>query len=122
MEPGPAVDEDAVRRDATPHTHRHFLATCKHASEAPGTPDDQWPTLLCSSSDYVEVIFTQRITPSDLDAVRMHSSEHELFFEYAFEEFRERLTDADRLLTGSFAMILDRLDGHGVPLEVLDDD
>lgn len=78
--------------------------------------------MLCSSSHYVEVIFTQRITPNDLDAVRMPRSEHELFFEYAFEEFRERLTDADRILTGSFAMILDRLDDHGVRLEVLDDD
>lgn len=118
--PGPTVDEAAIRRDVAPHTHRQHLAAVKHASEIPVLSEDQWLSLLCSNVDFVEAIFAGDITLGDLEAVRMAKSDHNLFFHYAFEEFREKLGDADRFRVDGFVMILQHLEQRGIPLEVVD--
>jgi hypothetical protein len=118
--PGPVVDDAAIHRDAAPHSHRHCLAALKHYDEIRRKPEEQWPSLLCSGSDYVEVIFVGNITPNHLEEVRISRSDYDLFFLYAFEEFREKLKDADRFLVDGFVMILQHLEERNIPLKVIE--
>jgi hypothetical protein len=76
---------------------------------------------LCSGDDFVEAIFVGETTPADLEAVRMLKSDYDLFFHYAFEEFRERLSEVDRFRIDDFVMMLNHLEKWGIPLEVVDD-
>jgi hypothetical protein len=113
------VDRVAIEEDATPHTHKHYLAGIKHANSTYYTPETEWPSMLCSNVDYIEAVFVGSSTPDDLEEVRMLKSDYELFFHYAFEEFREKLSEADRALVDGFVMILKYLKSHGIHLEVI---
>jgi hypothetical protein len=114
------VDSAAIERDATPHTHKHYLAGIKHAGGSYHIPETQWPSMLCSNTDFIEAVFVRSLTPDDLQEVRMLKSDYDLFFHYAFEEFREKLSEADRALVDGFVMILKHLRDRGVHLEVIE--
>ena len=51
----------------------------------------------------------------------MQRTDHALYFDLAFNDFRSRLSDADRTVIESFVMVLDALDGQGIVLEVCGD-
>ena len=119
--PGPAVDEVTLCTELAPHSHRQFLAVLKLAAIIPLEPAPRWPVLLCSCDDYVEAIFTAEVTWKDVAQVRMGRSDHELLFEYAFNSFREPLSEADRSLVNGFVLILQKLEEYGIPLEVVDE-
>lgn len=116
---GPTVDATAVQEDAALHSHSHFLAGIKHFGTVPHVPESSWPSLLCSSEDFIEAIFTGRIGVDDLEEIRMLKSDYDLFFHYAFEDFREKLDEADRCLVEGFAFILKLLKQHGIRLELI---
>ena len=119
--PGPIVDEASIRHDVAPHSHRHLLAGLKLAPQVCHSPQDTWATLLCSGDDTVEGIFVASVAPRDVESVRIRRSDYDLYFEYAFEEFRQKLDEADRCLIGGFVMILRILKNNGIPLEVVPD-
>jgi hypothetical protein len=118
--PGCVIDEAAIRTDAAPHSHRHLLAAIKCGLDASKRSEDEWPALLCSERDFIEAIFTGEAAVGDLEAVRMAKADHELYFDYAFEDFRAKLSASDRLLIETFVAILILLERHGVPLELVD--
>ena len=49
----------------------------------------------------------------------MSRLDHEVYFEYAFEEFRERLSEPERCLIGDFVTALKLLDQRAIPLKVV---
>lgn len=121
-DPGRAVvDADAIQRDAAPHVNRHHLAALKHGRGVCASPEPRWPSLLSSATDYIEALFVGDLRPSDLQCVRMARSDHDVYFAYAFEDFRAKLGEADRVLVESFVTILEQLEARGVALEVVDD-
>ncbi|HWM95266.1 MAG TPA: hypothetical protein VN493_31215 [Thermoanaerobaculia bacterium] len=119
MRPGPAVDEEAIRRDAAPHTHRHCLALLKHAERAPSTEEPRWPAMLCSNDDYVEAIFTGQLTPDQVEAVRMPKADYEVRFHFAILSFREKLSDHDKFLVAEFRTTLVHLKQRNIPVEAI---
>jgi hypothetical protein len=120
MLPGPSVDENAIRRDAAPHAHRHCLAVLKHAAEVPSIDEERWPGMICSNSNFIEAIFTGELTPGQVEAVRMPRPDFEVRFHFAFESFRDKdLSDHDKFLVTEFRTTLMRLKGRNIPLEVV---
>lgn len=118
---GPAVDEAAIQRDAAPHSHRQYLAAVKHAQQAVRNPEATWPLLVCSKEDFIEAIFAGDATRSDLESVRMPRSEHDLRFEFAYEDFRAKLNYEERAVINDFVQLKRLLKQHNIPLEVVDD-
>jgi hypothetical protein len=117
---GPALDEAALRRDAAPHSHRHSLAAVKHARELGGS-EDSWPLLICSASDFVEAVFAGPLAAQDAEVVRMPQRDHDFRFHYAFEEFRGRLSKADKILCADFRTARRWMHERGISLEVVPD-
>lgn len=117
--PGGLVDEDGLQRDVAPHSHRQFLAALKHPSEACSLPPARWPAVLCSSENYVEVLFVESPSPEDVEAVRLSQLDHEGFFYFAFEEARGKLSEFDRHLVDEFKLAVKLLRNQGLPLEAV---
>lgn len=122
LAPDLVVDVERLARDAAPHTHRHLLATLKHAEELPRRPRDAWPTVLSSDETYVEALFAPRPTPGDVGTVRMQRSDHDRYFDYLFEPLAfGRADDWQLLLAQGFRTILRLLELERIDLEVIDD-
>ena len=118
---GPALDEEGVRRDAAPHSHRHCLAAVKHANELGSYSEDTWPLLVCSASEFIEAVFGGSFTAREVEVVRMPRREHDFRFHYAFEDFRGRLSKADKILCADFATARRLIRNQGISLEVVSD-
>jgi hypothetical protein len=117
--PGLVIDEARLRQDVAPHSDRHRLATVKLHSHVCTTPETSWPRLLCSDTDFVEAIFAGRLTPADLESVRMLEADYEVYSDFTFNDLRYGLSMCDRMLTDGFALVLELLEGRGIPLEVV---
>jgi hypothetical protein len=117
--PGVVVDENGLSRDVAPHSHRQYLAALKHASEACALPADRWPALLCSSHEYMEVLFVESPSPADVEVIRLSHLDHEGYFYFAFEEARGKLSEVERHLVDDFKLILQLLRKHALTLEVV---
>lgn len=111
------VDIDAVEKDCAPESRKHYLATIKHSSGLPAMPTDAWATMLCGNDDYVEAIFTGGSTSVDVTTVRIASIDYELYWEYAFNEFRSKLSELDRFRVDTFAQVLEHLEKLGIGFE-----
>lgn len=117
--PGCVVDEAGLRRDACPHSHRYVLAVLKHGTEAVGLAEDRWPALVCSRHGFIEALFLGSPTPADLQAVRMDRSEYDLYMDSLVDAALGRLGEMDNHIVNEFAILLDLLDEHSIPLEKL---
>jgi hypothetical protein len=73
---------------------------------------------LCSDSDFIEAVFSAKLLPSGLEAVRLEMSQYKELFEFGFENFRAKLTDERRILVEAFVLIKKILREKGIPMEV----
>lgn len=119
MLPASRVDGTAVERDAAPHSHRHCIATIKHARDVVGTAETDWPTILCNSEDFIEAIFAGEFVANDIECVRMIRADHEALYEFAFEDFQTKLNKSEKIEIDNFILILDELVRCGIRLEVV---
>ena len=78
---------------------------------------DSWNSILCSGSTYVEVVIRGELRTSDIEVVRLSQSTYDLYWEYSFNEFSERLSEMDRARVDTFATILQQLEKQGMRLE-----
>ncbi|HEX3526953.1 MAG TPA: hypothetical protein VH988_07785 [Thermoanaerobaculia bacterium] len=117
---GPILNETDIRKDATPHAHRHHLATLKHASDVPGCPEDGWPHLLCSSSDCVETIFTGAVSPTDTEVVRMPRPDYDDRMRRALDGSLGTAAEHEKRLLGIFKNVQKELRSNRIPLELVD--
>jgi len=114
------VDEEAVQREAAPHSHKHLLAAIKHAVEICRCAETAWPGILCSNSGYIEAIFVAQTTPSSVEVVRIARQRYYELFHEAFDDFRRRFNDERRQLVDTFVLILRLLKNNHIPLEIAD--
>ena len=120
MLPGPAVDEDGVRRNAASRSHKQHLASLKNANEIAATLEDKWPSLVCSENEYVEAIFVGDVPSTSSDTIRMAKVDYDGLFQSAYEDFSRELEDAERFRIDAFVTILQQLEAHGITLEIVD--
>ncbi len=120
MEVGLKVDEDRMRADCATETQKHMLLTIKHASEAVAKPDHQWPDMVCSADCYAEAIIVEGdVKAGHLSCIRIGRVDFDLYWEYAFLEFSNRLSELDRYRVDCFAAIDERLQLLGVSWETV---
>ena len=120
MLPGPVVDEDGIRRNAAPRSHKQHLASLKNANEITTALEDKWSSLLCSEDEYVEAIFVGDVPSTSSETIRMAKVDYDDLFQSAYEDFSRELEDSERFRIDAFVMILRHLDANGIALETVD--
>ncbi len=122
VSPDGEVDEQSVREEAAPHSHRHCLATLKHCDSIPTCEAAGWPSLLCSGPGrgFVEAVFTGEARPGDLEAVRLAKSEQQRHYDDLFDAARGALSRARGAQIDQFIKAVELLEVSGVALEVTD--
>lgn len=68
-----------------------------------------------------KVVFAGELALGESPRVRVSRADCELFFAFAFDDFRAKLGEADRALVDGFVSFLELLEALGVTLEVVDD-
>jgi len=116
------LNEDALRSDLAPHSHRQFLAALKHAGAVRETPAEAWALMLCSSKSYVEAIFRGAPTPGFLQAVRMGRSDHRRVYDSAPDALRKKAMGSRIDLIEKFVEIQAYLRARGIQFEVVEND
>jgi hypothetical protein len=111
------VDEEAIRRDSAPHSHRGLLAALKHADALPGKGESDWAALLCNDSDYVEAIFVGDLTAELIERVRVSKMEYNRLWNLAFSDFGAERKEEERALAHDFESIVRLLGERDMELE-----
>ncbi|HWY20210.1 MAG TPA: hypothetical protein VNX26_03260 [Candidatus Acidoferrum sp.] len=120
MSPGPMLNEPALRSDLATESHRQFLAATKEGDRTFAVAREEWPSILCDSSSYIEATFTGQFTPSDLQEVRMSTSDYARVTSLVFEAARDSLSEEEVKVAAGYAEVLDSLRRSSIKLEVLD--
>ena len=76
--------------------------------------------MLCNAADYIEAILHGELMPRNLEAVRISKLDFDLYWEYAYNEFRTKLSELDRFRVDSFAAIDEALHALGVTWEMVE--
>ena len=74
--------------------------------------------MLCSQTEFIEVVFSSQLQTPSLEAVRLEAHLYGELFEFGFENFRVKLTDERRSVIEAFVMIKKILRENKIPLEV----
>lgn len=98
-------DEEAFQSDLACHSHRQLLAALKHAHEIESRKDN-WSTMLCCDSEYIEAIFVGAVNKSTVDEVRVSASEHRTLWDLCFDAHARKLSNAEHALAHDFRQIL----------------
>ena len=114
-----SFDETVVERNATPHTHRRFLAGSECADEVLTVIRGEWPKLIGSIGRCFEAIFIGEVLLDTVNCVRLVKSEYDRMWNMAFADFGRRSGDAERALVDNFLQLRRaEMDGR-IRLEVI---
>lgn len=119
--PGNKVNLKAITSDVACHEQRNILAAIKHAEDLDTLPETEWSKVLCSGNDYIEVIFTHEVVPSNIFEVRYPKSYHDILFDFAYEDIKGELSEAERFMVEGFATIRELLVSNGTEYKVIED-
>lgn len=100
-----SLDMSLIETQATPHSHRHLLATKELEAEVHLAKKCDWGVLVASSRRYFEVIFIGHVRLNAVECVRVLKSEHDRMWNLAFASFGRKLTDAERALVHDFVQL-----------------
>jgi hypothetical protein len=108
------IDDATLSRHCSSDSYNHFLAALKHAHDILKESENRWPIIVCNSDDYIEAIFDVNLQPDQIITVRIAKSDFDLYWEYAFNEHREKLSELDRFRVDIFARIDEYLYNLGI--------
>jgi hypothetical protein len=112
-------DEDAVRRFATPQTHRHIMVAISRATEVPAVERGQWQTLVALHSRYFEVIFIGDVSLKVIERVCVLKTENDRMWDLAFASFGKKLGAGERALANDFVTLQRGVNDGRVRLEIV---
>ncbi len=100
-------DKEAFRADLAGHDGRHMLAAVKHAPEVEktGVVITVWNKIVCSSRQYVEVIFTASVGLAEVAEVRISRSEYNRLVAMAINIALGNASAAERAEAQDFAVL-----------------
>jgi hypothetical protein len=116
------VNVAALQGDIAPQASCHILATLKHVPEIEGHGKEEWPSVLCSSNEYVEVIFVACLRCDVVEEVR--ASRHELAIaeHLCFDAHGRKLKDEEKALASIYlSLFRARHEGRILLREVAND-
>ncbi len=114
------VDVSRLASESSTHEFRNFLAGIKLGNQIATVDESAWPSTLCSKRDYIEAIFSAEVRSGSVKEIRIAQFDFELYFMFAFENFRRHLGEADRYIIDNFTTILDLVDQQGLILTRID--
>ncbi len=115
------VDEAKLKQECAADSHKPLLATLKHASEVVTIQEDLWPSLVSNHDEYIEAIFTGEMRAGKVKSVRISKTDYELYYNYAYNEHREKLDELDRYRVDTFSRIDEYLEQAGITWEEIED-
>ncbi|MGO8790052.1 MAG: hypothetical protein ACLQVL_22070 [Terriglobia bacterium] len=113
------LDEDAVRRFATPRTHRHFMVAISCASEVPSVERGQWQTLVALQEQYFEVIFIGEVLLKAVEHVCVLKAEYDRMWDLAFASFGKKLGAGERAIGNDFVTLQRGVKDGRLKLEIV---
>jgi hypothetical protein len=99
------VDGDTLAVGCSTDSGKHLLCALKHVEDLIGLAESRWPQMVCNPDEYVEVIFLGGLGADKLHAVRISRTLYELYYEYSYNEHREKLGELDRYRVDLFSRI-----------------
>lgn len=117
----PVIDEAKLQSECATESHKHLLATIKHEGEILHADENQWPSILCNHDEYMEAIYIGEVLPAHIETVRISKIDYELYWDYAYNEFREKLGELDRYRVDTFSRIDEYLESIGKGWETVED-
>jgi hypothetical protein len=113
------VDVASVQGDVAPQSSCHVLAALKHSAEIEAHGEEEWPTILCSNDNYVEVIFVARIRCDVVEEVRASQEELAIAEDLCFDAHGRKLKNEEKALASIYLNLLRaRRDGRILLREV----
>ncbi|HYA41687.1 MAG TPA: hypothetical protein VEF34_10310 [Syntrophobacteraceae bacterium] len=112
-------DKNRAKRLAASNSHRHWLATIKHAVAVQGIPKELWVQDIVKDDDYIEAIFTSPVSLESLGEVRILKTRYDELWHMAFDDLARKRSDAEKALMKAFARILKAVREGRISLEVL---
>ncbi|MGI8984779.1 MAG: hypothetical protein ACR2HM_09660 [Acidimicrobiales bacterium] len=109
-----AVDADRAAGEATSWDDRGLLAVAELGSDALAASDTDWPGVVCSGRDYLEVVMAGSFPPPTLSEIRVRSSvrgEAHHYWEQAQEGVR--LSARARTVAAAYDVVLRWRDYQG---------
>ena len=61
------VEFELLQRDIGAHRSRHHVTALKHSAEVVTRPPEEWPTMLCSGTCFVEGIVADELVPEQAE-------------------------------------------------------
>ena len=111
------VDGTALEKECSSDAAKHLLCSLKHSAELDAASEETWPQMVCNQDQYVEAIFVGGLSAEKIQSVRISKGLYELYYEYVYNEYREKLSELDRYRTDTFARIDEYLDQLSIPWE-----
>jgi hypothetical protein len=100
------VNVGRITEDATPHSHRHKLALLKLFPKTVTTPPGEWPGVVCSDKDCIEVVFLKEVLLASIECVRVSQQEYLRLHHLAFDDLAHKAPEESRALAQDFFEIL----------------
>lgn len=99
------VNQSALLQHLAPHSHRQQLAGLKHAADVENSVG-HWPTMVCSATEYVEVIFVATLQAGMVSQVRIAKRDYQELWNLCFNAHGRRLSPGERALAHAFRTML----------------
>lgn len=113
------VDVDGIKINCSTDQSKQFLAALKHSDDILEKESKLWAETLCGENAYIEAIFPNKVEPQHIYSVRISKIDYDIYWDYAFEEFREKLDELQRYKVNDFRKITDYLREHNLDWEVI---
>ncbi len=77
-------DREKARSEATSWTERASLGVTKHSPDIPNQPETRWPSMVCNSGDYMEVVRIGALPLSILSSIRVPAADWKAYRDRKF--------------------------------------
>jgi hypothetical protein len=113
------VNDAAVRKDVAEHSYRAHVALLKHQGDIATTAEQRWPAMICSRNCFVEAIFIARVTPEEVEEVRVPEDELQRMYGLVADSFARSLTEDELNDAALFIEITRALEAHNLLLKAV---
>jgi hypothetical protein len=104
VDDGGVVDTAKLRGDLATESTKHLLALLKHVVDL-DAPAEAWPSIVCSSSKYIEAIFTSPQAPLSVQGIVVSQSHRELLRGLLVDRYRRDLTTIEKAVVDDFVTL-----------------
>lgn len=116
------TDKKRLQNECANHGCRHLLVGEKLSESIQTMSESNWASLVCSNSDYLEVIFLGTVQASHIKVLRMSPKSFDLLYGNGFEAAQEKLSPDEHRLSQKYTKIAEYIEQNNIEVEVMNHD